>query len=234
MKSHPRCLYTSDFISFLFKDINSIFGTLCDNYHGDAPTTSREAWKSEIEIMRSLLIKLNDRNGQIIFEYDIPRLGKRIDVVLLYRGIVFCLEFKVGESRILEADIDQVLDYALDLKNFHKFSEDRVITPILIATNYTDAEFCKEHPIINFDTLSGFGEYQVVAVFKFDTNHEDFRYNEYTQMNEEQFKEFMSQVHARQCYDTGIDAEYGDQLITLSTCEYTYNNGRFVVVAKEV
>ena len=71
--------------------------------------------------------------------------------------------------------------------------------------NYTDADFCKEHPIINFDTLSGFGEYQVVAVFKFDTNHEDFRYNEYTQMNEEQFKEFMSQVYARQCYDTGID-----------------------------
>lgn len=154
--------------------------------------------------------------------------------MILYRGIVFCLEFKVGETKILEVDVDQVLDYALDLKNFHKFSEDRVITPILIATNYTDAEFCKEHPIINFDTLSGFGEYQVVAVFKFDTNHEDFRYNEYTQMNEEQFKEFMSQVHARQCYDTGIDAEYGDQLITLSTCECTYNNGRFVVVAKEV
>ena len=154
--------------------------------------------------------------------------------MILYRGIVFCLEFKVEETKILEVDVDQVLDYALDLKNFHKFSEDRVITPILIATNYTDAEFCKEHPIINFDTLSGFGEYQVVAVFKFDTNHEDFRYNEYTQMNEEQFKEFMSQVHARQCYDTGIDAEYGDQLITLSTCEYTYNNGRFVVVAKEV
>ena len=154
--------------------------------------------------------------------------------MILYRGIVFCLEFKVGETKILEVDVDQVLDCALDLKNFHKFSEDRVITPILIATNYTDAEFCKEHPIINFDTLSGFGEYQVVAVFKFDTNHEDFRYNEYTQMNEEQFKEFMSQVHARQCYDTGIDAEYGDQLITLSTCEYTYNNGRFVVVAKEV
>ena len=53
-------------------------------------------------------------------------------------------------------------------------------------------------------------------------------------MNEEQFNKFMSQVHARQCYDAGIDAEYGDQLITLSTCEYTYNNGRFVVVAKKV
>lgn len=57
-------------------------------------------------------------------------------MVLLLRGIVFCLEFKVGESRILEADVDQVLDYALDLKNFHKFSQDRVIVPILIATKY--------------------------------------------------------------------------------------------------
>ena len=69
--------------------------------------------------MKDVLARYED--GQIIFEYDIPRLGKRIDVVLLVRGIVFCLEFKVGESKILEADIDQVLDYALDLKYFHKY-----------------------------------------------------------------------------------------------------------------
>ena len=136
MNANPRCLYNSDFKSFLYRDINSIFGTLSDNYHGDAPTTSREAWKSEILIMRNLLNRLSDKNGQIIFEYDIPRLGKRIDVVLLYRGIVFCVEFKVGESKILEADIDQVLDYALDLKNFHKLSQDKLIVPILVATKY--------------------------------------------------------------------------------------------------
>ena len=131
---NPRCLYDSSFASFLYRDINSIFGTLCDNYHGDALTTTREAWKSEIDIMRNVISKLNDPNGQVIFEYDIPRLGKRIDLVLLYRGIVFCIEFKVGESRVLEGDIDQVLDYALDLKNFHKFSQDKVIVPILVAT----------------------------------------------------------------------------------------------------
>ena len=89
--------------------------------------------------MRDVVSKLNDRDGQIIFEYDIPRLGKRIDLVLLYRGIVFCIEFKVGESRILEGDIDQVLDYALDLKNFHKFSQDKVIVPILVATNFPNS-----------------------------------------------------------------------------------------------
>lgn len=116
MNINPRCLYNSDFKSFLNEDTNSIFGTLCDNFHGDAPTTSREAWKSEIDIMREVIARFNDDDGQIIFEYDIPRLGKRTDVVVLYRGIVFCVEFKVGESSILESNIDQVLDYALDLK----------------------------------------------------------------------------------------------------------------------
>lgn len=139
MNVSPRCLFNSDFSSFLYKDIDSVFGALCDNYHGDALTTTREAWKSEIEIMRDVIYKLNDQDGQIIFEYDIPRLGKRIDLVLLYRGIVFCIEFKVGESRILEGDIDQVLDYALDLKNFHKFSQDKVIVPILVATNFPNS-----------------------------------------------------------------------------------------------
>ena len=136
MHKSPRCLYNSDFITFVNRDTEAILGTLCDNYHGAALTTTIEAWKSEISIMKKVLAPFQDNNAQVIFEYDIPRLGKRIDVVLLFRGLVFCLEFKVGESKILEADVDQVLDYALDLKNFHRFSRDKVIVPILIATNY--------------------------------------------------------------------------------------------------
>ena len=116
-------------------DNNSIFGTLCENYHGEALTTTRDAWRGEISTLKNVLRGFDD-NGEIVFEYDIPRLGKRVEVVLLLKGIIFCLEFKVGESRILEGDIDQVLDYALDLKNFHKFSEDHIIVPVLIATNY--------------------------------------------------------------------------------------------------
>ena len=133
-----RCLYNSDFATFLNSDSSAIYRILDDNYHGEALTTTRDAWKAEIDIMKNVVSSLNNVDGQIIFEYDIPRLGKRIDVVLLYRGIVFCLEFKVGESKILETNIDQVLDYALDLKNFHKFSEDKVIAPILVATNYAN------------------------------------------------------------------------------------------------
>lgn len=136
MMKSPRYLYENSVNLFLQEDNNAVLGALCANYHGDALTTTREAWENEIRILKDALCLWKYSNGRIVFEYDIPRLGKRIDVVLLLNGIVFCLEFKVGEKNIIEKDIDQVLDYALDLKNFHKFSEDRIIVPILVATEY--------------------------------------------------------------------------------------------------
>lgn len=136
MISTNRCLYNNEIKDFLNESENSILGILSRNYHGTVQSTQTDAWLEEIIIIQNLLKSLNNIDGQIIFEYDIPRLGKRIDVTLLINGIIFCLEFKVGESRILEADVDQVLDYALDLKYFHKFSSDKIIVPILIATNY--------------------------------------------------------------------------------------------------
>ena len=139
MNSNSRCMYHNSIDSFLYESPMSIFGKLSDNYHGEARTTTRDAWKEEITIMKETLTRCTDKRGQIIFEYDIPRLGKRIDVVLLYKGLILCIEFKAGENRILEADVDQVLDYALDLNNFHKFSQDRVIVPILVATNYNSS-----------------------------------------------------------------------------------------------
>ncbi len=99
---------------------------------------------------------------------------------------------------------------------------------------YTQEDFYNSHKTVQFDTLSSFGTYDIVAVFRFDTNRDPFRYNRYVNMNEERFKYFMDQVHARQLYDTGVDAEYGDELLTLSTCDYYYKNGRFVVIAKKV
>ncbi len=136
MSKSPRCLYENDISTFINSDRTTIFGSLCDNYHGDALTTTRDAWMGEIDILQRELLNWKDSQGRIVFEYDIPRLGKRIDVVLLLHGIVFCLEFKVGESNVLESDVDQVLDYALDLKNFHKYSRDRLIVPVLIATKH--------------------------------------------------------------------------------------------------
>ena len=138
----------------------------------------------------------------------------------LFAGSIFMDCYNDPEFRNMNTII-----YGHNMKNGSMFAD---------LCNYTSKKFYEEHKAIQFDTLSSFGQYEVVAVFKFDTNHEDFRYNECCTMNESAFKDFMSQVHARQLYDTGIDAEYGDQLLTLSTCEYTYNNGRLVVVAKKV
>ena len=132
----PRCLYHSTIGNFELMDSKSLLGTLGINYHGDILTTTNEAWAGEIDILQNVLQPWKDEFGHIIFEYDIPRLGKRIDVVLLLRGIIFCLEFKVGQKDALQADIEQVLDYALDLKNFHLLSQDRTIVPILIPTAY--------------------------------------------------------------------------------------------------
>jgi len=134
-----RCLYNSTFKTFLTKDAQSILGGIGINYHGEILTTTNEAWAEEITIMQSVLTPWKDEPGQIIFEYDIPRLGKRIDIVLLLRGLIFCLEFKVGQKDALQADVEQVLDYALDLKNFHLFSRERTIVPILIPTSYKNS-----------------------------------------------------------------------------------------------
>ena len=135
MSRNPRCLYDNSFQAFLHDTEMSVLGVLHNNYHGDTRTTTTEAWKEEIAIMREVVSSF-ETDGHIVFEYDIPRLGKRIDVVLLLKGIVFCIEFKVGETQKLETDVDQVLDYALDLKNFHQFSREKIIAPILVPTEY--------------------------------------------------------------------------------------------------
>ena len=168
MRSSNRCLFSCSFTEFLSEDDNSVFGMFCDNYHGDALTSTREAWKNEITIMKKVLAQLSSSDGQIIFEYDIPRLGKRIDVVLLIKGIVFCLEFKVGQSQILESDIDQVLDYALDLKNFHKFSQQAIIVPILIATKYRDSTSIIQQSIYDDKVVNPFvtGENDIARLIK--------------------------------------------------------------------
>lgn len=129
-----RCLYTDTFKNFIKTKYNAILGLMHDNYHGETLTTTNEAWKGEILIMQDVLLPWINEKAQIIFEYDIPRLGKRIDIVLILRGIIFCLEFKVGQKDVLQGDIEQVMDYALDLKNFHLFSHDKTIVPILVPT----------------------------------------------------------------------------------------------------
>lgn len=92
----------------------------------------RTTRRTEIEIMRGVMRELG--GGGIAFEYTIPRMGRRIDCVVIFGGALFPIEFKVGESTYPRAAIDQVVDYALYLKNFHAASHSLPIFPILICT----------------------------------------------------------------------------------------------------
>ena len=146
-----RCLYEASFSDFLSQKPLTVLGTLHNNYHGDALTTTDEAWMGEIELMQRVLRPWATESGRVIFEYDIPRLGKRIDAVLLLRGMIFCLEFKVGKKEEFQAGIEQVMDYALDLKNFHLFSHDKKIVPILVPTKYNDYTTVFQPSVYNDD-----------------------------------------------------------------------------------
>lgn len=103
---------------------------------------------------------------------------------------------------------------------------------------YADPEYWETHRIIYFDTRYVRGEYEVIAAFygKIPAEGEQgFRYYQYTDLTDpETFAAYVSQVKALSAYDTGLHAEYGDELITLSTCSYHTVNGRFVVVAKKI
>ena len=137
-----RFFYQNNIANFLATSEDAILGALAKNNTFDLVDLQRNAWLYEITFLKELLH--NEKEGQIIFEYSIPRLGKRIDVVLLLHGIVFALEFKVGADEYLRQDVEQVWDYALDLKNFHEASRDLTIVPVLIATNAKKFSACKE------------------------------------------------------------------------------------------
>ena len=129
-----RFFYRSTLNCFVYDSTDVIFGKIARYDEGDSVKEQKYAWAEEIDIMQQVLQPWKDENGEVIFEYSIPRLGKRIDVVVLVRGIVFAIEFKAGEDTYLRADMEQVMDYALDLKNFHLDSHQRTIVPILVAT----------------------------------------------------------------------------------------------------
>lgn len=129
-----RYFYKSSITEFLGSSIDFIFGQMSRADEMDTSATQKFAWIEEIEIMQRVLQSWKHETAEIIFEYSIPRLGKRIDVVVLLQERVFVIEFKAGETEFLHQDVDQVMDYALDLKNFHQGSIDRLIVPILVAT----------------------------------------------------------------------------------------------------
>ncbi|MBU0634535.1 MAG: DUF2075 domain-containing protein [Candidatus Omnitrophica bacterium] len=126
-----RSYYSDSIANFCKSTPEEIIGKLAINNEFSLEQSQRDAWNEEIKILHETLVSFQ---GAIYFEYSIPRMGQRIDVVLLIGPAIFVLEFKIGENEFASYAIDQVWDYALDLKNFHESSHDKYIAPLLIAT----------------------------------------------------------------------------------------------------
>ena len=96
-----RCLYNSDFAAFLYTDSATIYRILDDNYHGEALTTTRDAWKTEIEIMKNVVSSLSDANGQIIIEYTYLDWAKELMLFSFIAELYFALNLRLANRRFL-------------------------------------------------------------------------------------------------------------------------------------
>ncbi len=130
-----------------------------------------------------------------------------------------------------DADIpsDNLIIYGHNMKDSSMFSG---------LMNYTDKSFWESHKTISFDTLTEKCDYEIIAAFKtvvYTDSPESFKYYQFINADTgDEFNAYITKCKELALYDTGVTAEYGDKLITLSTCEYSRNNGRMVVVAKKI
>ena len=133
-----RAYYSRELDKFRLASTDSIVGTLAASSGPNVTQEQKDAWKKEIDILKKETDSLN--SGHIFLEFVIPRMGKRADTILVFSGVVFVIEFKIGANRYQKMDKEQCVDYALDMKNFHEGSHKVLIAPILVAT---DAPECK-------------------------------------------------------------------------------------------
>ncbi len=128
-----KAYYNAPVANFLEDDVDRILGVLTLNHHHALDEEQRWAWVQEISVLKSALFGIPD--SQIFLEFYIPRMGKRVDALLIAEGVVFVIEFKAGARQHVAGGFDQVEDYALDLKNFHEGSHTVPIVPVLVSTD---------------------------------------------------------------------------------------------------
>lgn len=141
--------YSAPISEFLKQSSEEILGVICSNDpHSETRLQQINTWESEIAILKQQLTGMTE--GQIIFEYTVPRMGKRVDIIFLHANIVYILEFKCGDDEYKSSTYDQVYDYALDLRNFQKESHDKLLVPIMISTKAAEEEIkiCENERII--------------------------------------------------------------------------------------
>ena len=127
-----RFYYSDTITDFLSRSADEIVGKLSWAYQHDINDETKLSWIEEIESLREVLPPYIER-GSVYFEYNIPRMGSRADVVLLIDGVVLVLEYKTSKRKFTRSAVLQVWDYALDLKNFHDETHHLPVVPIVVA-----------------------------------------------------------------------------------------------------
>lgn len=135
--SRPAAWYAETIEQFLDSSDEMVLGTLGRASSFDVTLAQRNAWLRSFSILRTAL---RGMNGWIALEFDIPRLGSRVDAVVIIGAALVVIELKLGERCFLREDVNQAWDYALDLKNFHAASHDADIFPILLASEAPDSD----------------------------------------------------------------------------------------------
>ena len=125
--------FNASIAEFLVANDDEILGALTRRHGFSLEHQQKHAWQAQISILKEVLPA--DLEGQIFFEFSIPRMGKRADLVLIVGGVIFVIEFKIGAHHFERSGIEQVHDYALDLKNFHLGSHQQPIVPVLVCAN---------------------------------------------------------------------------------------------------
>jgi 23S rRNA pseudoU1915 N3-methylase RlmH len=134
-----RAYYRSSIIDFITEDKNSILGKLSlNNSNRSLEDLQKNAWVKQIEILKDQLYGIA---GHVYFEFAIPRMGKRVDNIVVTKDSIFVIEFKVGDGGYEKHAQAQVIDYALDLKNFHEGSHTTRLIPVLVATNAHESQY---------------------------------------------------------------------------------------------
>jgi hypothetical protein len=142
-----RSYFNTSLTNLLNYDPMTIIGLLTSELPFPAEATQRDAWRYQIAHLKELAHSFPEAHA--FFEFSIPRMGRRADVVLLLDGLIFVIEYKVGASAHFRADIDQTIGYALDLANFHETSHGRPIVPVLVATRSNDTNIPTTSPAGN-------------------------------------------------------------------------------------
>lgn len=133
-----RAYYSSKISNFINESQDSILGALVPKHQHTLEEQQRNAWISQIQILKRELASFPD--GHVYFEFSIPRMGKRVDNIVIINGIIFVIEFKVSSKNYDKKAQEQVIDYMLDLKNFHEGSHNKHLIPILVATKAPSTE----------------------------------------------------------------------------------------------